>query len=84
MVIEVAEEEVRNITDAASLVGVILLGARFPAAVIIDVGFLRWVVEAQEPSRDNRDGVLQVGDTHKSIQSAVDEVGELLVSYLKK
>jgi len=67
MIPQVAEEEVRNITDTALLVCIILAGACLPAAAIIDVGFPRWVVVAQEPSRDDRDGVLQVGDTDKPI-----------------
>jgi len=84
VVIVVAEEDVRNITDAALPVGIILAGTRLPTAVIIDVGLPRWVVVAQGPSRDNWDRVLQVSDTNKTIQSAVDEIGELLVSYLEK
>ena len=67
MIPQVAEEEVRNITDTALLVCIILARACLPAAAIIDVGFPRWVVVAQEPSRDDRDGVLQVGDTDKPI-----------------
>ena len=67
MVIEVTDEDVRNITNAALLVGVILAGACLPAAVIIDVGFSGWVLEAQGPSRDDRDGILEVSDTDKCI-----------------
>jgi len=58
VVFEASDEEVRNITDATLLVGVILARACFPAAVIIDVSFPRWVLEAQRPSRDDRDRVL--------------------------
>ena len=46
MVVGVTDEDVRNITDAALLISVILAGTCLPAAVIIDVGFPRWVVEA--------------------------------------
>jgi hypothetical protein len=83
VVTEVTNEDVRNITDAALPVGVILAGAHLPVAVIIDMGFPRWVLEAQGPSRDDRDGVLEVGDPDKPIQFAVDEIGERLVSYLE-
>ena len=83
MVIEVTDEDVGNITDAALLGGVILAGACLPA-VNIDVGFPRRVLEAQGPSRDDWDGVLEVGDADKPIQFAVDEIGKRLVSYLKK
>ena len=44
MVFGVTNEDVRNITNAALFVGVILAGALFPAAVIVNVGFPRWVV----------------------------------------
>ena len=84
MILEVTDEEVRNITDAALLISVILARACLPAVVIIDVSFPRWVFEAQGPSRNDRDGVLLVGDANKCIQLAVDEIGELLVSYLKR
>jgi hypothetical protein len=84
VVIVVTDEDVRNIADAAFPVGVILAGAHLPAAVIIDVDFSGWVPEAQGPSRDDRDGVPEVGDPDKPIQSSVDEIGERLVSYLRK
>jgi hypothetical protein len=84
VVTEVTDEDVRNITDAAFPVSVILARAHLPAAVVIDVDFSGWVPEAKGPSRDDRDGVPEVGDPDKPIQSAVDEIGERLVSYLKK
>ena len=84
VVVEVAKEDIRNITDAALLVGVVLAGARLPAAIIVDVGFPRWVPEVQEPPRDDWDRILEVGDTDESIQFVVDEIGELFVSDLKK
>jgi len=84
VVLYVAEKDVRNLTGAASLVGIILTGACIPAAVIIDMGFPRWVVVPQVPSRDDRDGVLLVSDTDKTIHYVIDEIGEFLVSYLKK
>jgi len=83
VVINVTNEDVRNITNAALFVGVILGGALLPTVVIVDVGFPRWVAVSQEPSRDDRNWVFEVGDADKVIQSAVDEVCELLVSDLR-
>jgi len=44
VVLGVTGEDGRNITNAALFVGVILSGALLPAAVIVNVGFPRWVV----------------------------------------
>lgn len=46
MVVEVTHKDVRNITDAALLVSVILAWTFLPAAVIINVVFPRWVLVA--------------------------------------
>ena len=48
------------------------------------MGFPRRVFEAKEPSREDRDWILEIGDADECIQFAVDEIGELLVSDLKK
>lgn len=82
MVFDVAGEDVRDIADAALFVRIILTRTCLPAVAIINVGFPRWVPETQEPPRDDRDGILEVGDADKRIQFAVDEIGKRLVSDL--
>lgn len=46
MVFRFANEEVRDITNAALFVGVILAGTCLPAAVIVNVDFPGWMLVA--------------------------------------
>jgi len=82
MVVDVTNEDVRNIANAALCVGVVLARTRLPDSSIIDVGFSRGVVEAQESTWNDWNGVLQVGDTDERTQFAINKIGELLVSDL--
>jgi len=82
MVVDVTNEDVRNIANATLCVGVVLAGTRLPDSSVIDVGFSRRVVEAQESTWDYWNGILQVGDTDERTQFAVNKIGELLVSDL--
>ena len=82
MVFDVTGENVGNITNAALFVGVILGVAPFPATVVVNVGFPSRVVVPKEPSWDDRNRILAVGNAGKVIQFAVDEIYELLVSDL--
>jgi len=84
VVVEFTNEDVGNITDATLLVGVILAGACLPDATIVDMGFPRRVFVPKGPSRDDRDWILEIGNADECIQFAVDEIGEILVSDLKK
>ena len=84
VIMKISDKDVRYITNTASFVGVIMAGARFPAAAANDVGFPGWVFEAQHRSRNDRDGILVVSDAHKPIQCSVDEIGELSVPHLEE
>ena len=82
MVFNVADKDVRDITDAALFVGVILSRTRLPAVAVVNVGFPRWVPEAQEPPGTIGTGSLRLVMRTKGIQFAVDEIGKRLVSDL--
>ena len=83
VVVVITLENIWNIANTTLRVGVILTGACLPAAVIIDVCFPRWVYVAEEPSWEDRNGILHVGDANKGVQGIVDEVGKGLISDLK-
>ena len=55
--------------------------ASFPIAILRDVDFARWMVEAEEATRNNRYRVFQVVDTG-DVEVGVDVVGKVLVSNL--
>jgi hypothetical protein len=65
VIVGITDEDIWNIANATLGIGVILAGARLPAAVIIDVRFPRWVHVAEGPSWDDRNGILLVGDANK-------------------
>jgi hypothetical protein len=62
MVIHIAHENIRRITDTTLIILVILTRTRLPAQVVIDVRFAGWVAKSEEPSREDRDGILLVRD----------------------
>lgn len=67
MVLDVTEEEERNVAVDALFAGVILARTRLPALVILNVVLPRWVLEAEESDRHGRNRVFAVGDTGKEI-----------------
>ena len=84
VIMKISDKDVGYSTNTALFVSVILTGARFPAAAANDVGFSRWMFEAQPHSRDGRDGILEVSDAYKSIQCFVDEISEFFVPHLEE
>ena len=83
MVVGVTEEYERDIAGAAMFASVVLAGAHLPTAIIIYVGFPRWVMVAYRSWWEDRNGVLEVGDAVKVNQVFFDKIGEVFVSDLK-
>lgn len=85
MVVNIRVEDIGSVSDTTLAIGIVLARAPLPNRSIIDVSFAGWVLEAQESAREDRYGVLVVGDARKpATELAVNVIGKVLVSDLRK
>lgn len=85
MVIDVGDEDIGGISNAALSIGVVLTRAPHPDLYIINVSFAGRMVVTQESGRENRHRVLAVGNASESTaKMGVDIVGKVLISDLYK
>ena len=83
VVTDVSLEDIGSISHATSGIRVILARAPHPDLSLVNVRFARRMPETHKPTRENRNGVLQVGYAGKpATKSTVDIAGEVFVSYL--
>lgn len=59
-----------------------LTRTRDPRVGVVDVYLPRWVMEAEETTREDRYGVLLIVDASKGSNMCINVVGKGLVSYL--
>lgn len=87
MVIRVRTEEVRSISNAALIIGVVLARTPLPgiSIFVINVRFARRMLETQESTGENRDRVLVVGNASEPAgELGINVVGEVLVADLSE
>ena len=85
VVVNVGNEYIGGISNAALSIGVVLTRAPLPDLCIVNVSFAGRMVVTQESARENRHRVFAVGNASEfTTKMGVDIVGKVLVSHLYK